>query len=100
MSAAGDRREDVVGVKFLLHLLLPRNFAGSGVALPLELASGPFQTLYYCGPAAPKDVVILGTGDGGWSYWEERVAKHLAERGYAVGGWDCRSNERDRRKLR
>jgi phosphatidylglycerol lysyltransferase len=80
----------VVGVKFLLHLLLPRNFAGGGVPLPLELASGPFQTLYYCGPAAPKGVVILGTGDGGWSYWEERVAKHLAERGYAVGGWDCR----------
>jgi phosphatidylglycerol lysyltransferase len=80
----------VVGVKFLLHLLLPRNFAGSGVPLPIELASGPFQTLYYCGPAAPKGVVILGTGDGGWSYWEERVATHLAERGYAVGGWDCR----------
>ncbi len=77
-------------VKFVLHLLLPRNFAGSGVKLPLPLNGGPFNVLYYCGEQAPRGVVIVGSGDGGWSYWEENVAKHLAERGYAVGGWDCR----------
>ena len=76
--------------KFVLHLLLPRNFAGTGEKLPLRLESGPFETLYYCGGAEPKGVVILGTGDGGWSYWEENTALHLVGQGYAVGGWDCR----------
>ena len=77
-------------VKFILHLLLPRNYAGSGETLPLKLESGDFSTLYYSGTEAPLGIVIVGTGDGGWSYWEERVAKHLAGKNYAVGGWDCR----------
>lgn len=76
--------------KFLLHLLLPRNFAATGEMLQLPLAGGPFQVPYYCGPQAPKGIIILGTGDGGWSYWEENTATYLAKNGYAVGGWDCR----------
>jgi pimeloyl-ACP methyl ester carboxylesterase len=76
--------------KFILHLVLPRNFAGTGESLQLALADGAFQTSYYCGPESPKGIVILGTGDGGWSYWEENTAKHLSAMGYAVGGWDCR----------
>jgi hypothetical protein len=75
---------------FVLHLLLPRNFAGTGEKLPLSLGTGPFETLYYCGPDVPKGIVILGTGDGGWSYWEENTALHLIAQGFAVGGWDCR----------
>lgn len=80
----------VPGVMFLRHLLLPRNFAGRGERLRLDLAGTPFDILYYGGKKAPKGIVVLGTGDGGWSYWEENTAKHLAERGYAVAGWDCR----------
>ncbi len=80
----------VLLTKFILHLVLPRNFAATGESLPLALASGSFQTSYYCGPQSPKGIVILGTGDGGWSYWEENTAKHLSAMGYAVGGWDCR----------
>ena len=77
-------------VKFVLHLVLPRNVPASGEMLPLALAGGPFQTAYFCGEDRPKGIVILGTGDGGWSYWEENTARHLAAKGYAVGGWDCR----------
>ena len=77
-------------VKFIMHLVLPRNFTGSGETLALELPHGRFQTLYYNQTAKPLGIVILGTGDGGWSYWEENTAKHLMEKGYAVGGWDCR----------
>ncbi len=80
----------VLLTKFILHLVLPRNFAATGEMLPLDLAGGPFQTSYYCGPKLSKGIVILGTGDGGWSYWEENTAKHLSSKGYAVGGWDCR----------
>ena len=77
-------------VKFTMHLVLPRNFRGTGEILPLVLPHGKFQTLYYNRGATPKGVVIVGTGDGGWSYWEEKVSRHLSEKGYAVGGWDCR----------
>jgi len=77
-------------VWFLLHLLLPRRFVASGVMVRLELAGGPLDMPYYCGPNEPRGIVILGTGDGGWSYWEENTAKHLEAEGIAVGGWDCR----------
>ena len=77
-------------VKFIMHLVLPRDFTGSGETLSLELPHGRFQTLYYNQTAKPLGIVILGTGDGGWSYWEEKVAKHLVVKGYAVGSWDCR----------
>lgn len=77
-------------VKFILHLVLPRNFRGSGEPLAITLPHGTFQVLYYNTREKPRGIVILGTGDGGWSYWEENTAQHLANQGYAVGGWDCR----------
>ncbi|MDB6136228.1 MAG: hypothetical protein JWM59_4471 [Verrucomicrobiales bacterium] len=77
-------------VRFILHLVLPRNFKGSGEPLAITLPHGTFQVLYYNTREKPKGIVILGTGDGGWSYWEENTAQHLAKQGYAVGGWDCR----------
>lgn len=80
----------VLAIKFILHLVLPRDFAATGEMLPLPLAGGPFQVPYYCGPQPPQGIIIFATGDGGWSYWEENTAKHLAAKGYAVGGWDCR----------
>lgn len=80
----------VLLVKFIMHLVLPRNFRGSGEILPIELPHGHYQTLYYNETDEPRGIVILGTGDGGWSYWEEKVARHLVAKGYAVGGWDCR----------
>lgn len=78
-------------VKFITHIVLPRNFRGSGEILPIDLPHGRYQTLYYNGTSPPRGIVILGTGDGGWSYWEENVARHLVKKGYAVGGWDCRA---------
>ncbi len=77
-------------IKFILHLLLPRNVAASGEMLKLELAGGPFEVPCFCKAQKPRGIIILGTGDGGWSYWEENTAKHLMDNGYAVGGWDCR----------
>lgn len=77
-------------IKFLLHLLLPRNFNAGGEVVTLPLQGGPQNMPFYCQTETPKGLIILGTGDGGWSYWEENVAQHLAKAGYAVGGWDCR----------
>ena len=76
--------------KFVLHLLLPRDVRSSGEMLSLSLEGGAFEVPYFCGTQRPQGIVILGTGDGGWSYWEENTAKHLVTKGYAVGGWDCR----------
>lgn len=80
----------VFAVWYIQHMLLPRNFAGAGEKLPLELSSGPFFTLYYCGEEQPRGMVVLGTGSGGWSQWEEKTAQHLISRGLAVVSWDCR----------
>jgi phosphatidylglycerol lysyltransferase len=77
-------------VKFIMHLVLPRNFKATGEGLPLKLPHGKFETLYYNASDEPLGVVIIGTGDGGWSYWEENVAQYLMAKGYAVGSWDCR----------
>lgn len=76
---------------FIWHLLAPRGYASkTAEVLPLQLSSGAFQILYY-EAANPKGVLIVATGDGGWSnQWEEPTARHAAAAGYAVGGWDCR----------
>lgn len=76
---------------FLHHVFMPRNFSSkTAEVLPLRLSSGPFETLYYAADH-PKGILIVATGDGGWSsQWEEPVARHAAAAGFAVGGWDCR----------
>lgn len=76
---------------FMTHVFMPRGYtSATAEPLPLALTTGPFQTTYY--PAShPKGILIVATGDGGWSQqWEEPVARHAAAVGYAVGGWDCR----------
>ena len=77
---------------FLYHLMMPRGFSSTTAeTLPLQLSSGPFQTQYYTA-RSPRGVLIVATGDGGWSnQWEEPLAIAAAAAGYAVGGWDCRS---------
>ncbi|MGC4071679.1 MAG: alpha/beta fold hydrolase [Nibricoccus sp.] len=57
--------------------------------IPLEsvvLSRGAYQARVRI-PAAgtARAIVILGSGDGGWSYWEERVAKHLGRTCAVVG---------------
>jgi hypothetical protein len=76
---------------FLYHLMMPRGFhSTTAEILPLQLSSGPFQTSYY-EAKSPRGVLIVATGDGGWSnQWEEPLALNAAAAGYAVGGWDCR----------
>lgn len=78
-------------VWFLWHLIMPRNYSSkTAEVLPLQLSSGPFETAYYAAKH-PKGILIVATGDGGWSrQWEEPVALHAAVAGFAVGGWDCR----------
>ncbi len=56
----------------------------------VALARGEYKARFYTPAkgAAPRALVIFGSGDGGWSYWEERVCRHLAEKGVASAGID------------
>jgi len=76
---------------FIWHLLMPRDYSSKKAeVLLLHLSTGAFQTTYYAA-ANPRGILIVATGDGGWSgQWEEPIALHAAAAGYAVGGWDCR----------
>ena len=87
-SAAGIIVGGVVAI--VLHMMRPHYVQASGKLLLLPLTGGNLEMPFFCNRPNPRGIVILGTGDGGWSYWEENTAKHLASKGYAVGGWDCR----------
>jgi phosphatidylglycerol lysyltransferase len=56
----------------------------------VRLERGDYAARFYLPTAAHsvRALVVLGSGDGGWSYWEERVAQHLAKRHVAVVGVD------------
>ena len=80
----------VVGLRFVLHLLLPRNFPGSEQSITLEFEGGPLVCRFYDTQQPQNGIAVVATGDGGWSYWEDNTANSLAANGYIVIGWDCR----------
>jgi pimeloyl-ACP methyl ester carboxylesterase len=77
-------------IRFLMWRVSPKVFPKSKTAVTLSLSSGPFECRYYEAKEPINGIVVLGTGDGGWSYWEENTAKSLSRHGYYVIGWDCR----------
>lgn len=54
----------------------------------VELSRGLYEARFYAPCGEVQGAVVLGSGDGGWSYWEEKVAWHLAKKGWAVAGVD------------
>ncbi len=60
-------------------------------ALTLARGLGGVRFFLPAGDARSRAGVIFGSGDGGWSYWEERVCRHLRKRGFAVAGIDFRA---------
>jgi pimeloyl-ACP methyl ester carboxylesterase len=59
----------------------------------LALARGPNGVRFFLPDSAVpiRAGVLFGSGDGGWSSWEERVCRHLLGRGFAVAGIDFRA---------
>jgi phosphatidylglycerol lysyltransferase len=56
---------------------------------PLKLHRGTFDVVWTQPVNVPvRGYFVLGSGDGGWSYWEQRAVEHLAKRGWAVAGVD------------
>jgi alpha-beta hydrolase superfamily lysophospholipase len=80
--------------KFVWHRLRPRQFEITGQTATLHLKGGTLECPVFkavsTGHRTALGIVVLGTGDGGWSYWENNTALALSEHGYHVIGWDCR----------
>ncbi len=57
----------------------------------LSTKRGDFSIQVFEPAGEAKGLVVFGTGDGGWSYFEDRIARALAHCGYGVVGWDCRA---------
>lgn len=76
---------------FIYHVVMPRGFASKVTeVLPIRLSTGDFQVLYRSAEN-PRGILVVASGDGGWSnQWEEPMAVHASEAGYVVAGWDCR----------
>ena len=63
----------------------------SGKIVHLKLQRGMFPVRCYEPQSKPLALIVFGSGDGGWSDWEERACRSLAMAGFRVIGWDCRS---------
>jgi len=79
---------------FAHHMFMPRAYTSkSAEVLPLALTTGAFQTTYYAAKN-PQGVLIIATGDGGWSnQWEEPLALHAASSRnltWRSNGWTTR----------
>lgn len=55
----------------------------------LATPRGGFVLQMFRPAGPPTGLVVFGSGDGGWSYFEDAIAGALAKDGFAVIGWDC-----------
>ncbi|MCX6936707.1 MAG: hypothetical protein NTU80_02230 [Verrucomicrobia bacterium] len=78
----------VLGVLALSSML--RADPGDQPTTRIALLREAYEARFYAPPAetALRGLIVFGSGDGGWSYWEERISRHLATRGFAVAGVD------------
>lgn len=57
----------------------------------IQLLHGPAKIrLYEPDQIPPRAILIFGSGDGGWSPWEDSVARWLRDQGVFVTGFDLR----------
>lgn len=72
-----------------LQLAAPNGSAGKNVKILLE--RGPFSVLdFKPEQPRPKAVILFGTGDGGWSGFEEAICRTLQMHGYEAVGIDSK----------
>jgi pimeloyl-ACP methyl ester carboxylesterase len=71
-----------------LQLAAPNGSTGQTISMPLT--RGPFTVLDFPPQVKkePRAIILFGTGDGGWSQFEEAICKTLQVRGYEVVGID------------
>jgi phosphatidylglycerol lysyltransferase len=59
-------------------------------AITESLERGDFATYHYVPNSTPRALILFGSGDGGWGYFENRACGYLRDRGYYVIGIDFR----------
>ena len=60
-----------------------------GQEVEMHLTRGPFTVYDFVPKKGPtRALIIFGSGDGGWSGWEETVSQTLSKHGYQVIGID------------
>jgi phosphatidylglycerol lysyltransferase len=59
-------------------------------AITIPLRRGAFPTYHFVPAGSPKAIIILGSGDGGWSPIENRVCSFLQQSGFYTVGIDFR----------
>lgn len=64
--------------------------AGWPPVLPVELQHRPASVRLYPAEGEVRGLLVFGSGDGGWSYWENRLSRWYSEDGFAVAGLDLR----------
>jgi phosphatidylglycerol lysyltransferase len=63
----------------------------SGKVVTIQLARGPFSVLVFAPRhKKPKAVILFGSGDGGWSGFEEAICRTLQADGYEAVGIDSK----------
>ena len=75
------------------HDVIPVDQPGRAT-VTLILTRGPFYIFHYVPAdptfaAHPKAVLVFGSGDGGFTGWEDRVCRALQAHGCEVIGFDC-----------
>jgi hypothetical protein len=61
-----------------------------GIPVIVHLSRGDFTVFDFPAQiASPRALVLFGSGDGGWSGFEESICQTLQAQGYAVVGIDC-----------
>ncbi len=64
-------------------------FQSGGRVLTLQLSQGPFPVFVFPSRQTPtKAIIIFGSGDGGWSTFEESIGRACQEHGYELIGID------------
>lgn len=65
----------------------------TGKTVQVQLARGPFTVLDFAPTAKkePRAIIVFGSGDGGWTPFEEAICKMLQLRGYEAIGIDFTS---------
>ena len=57
--------------------------------ITLSLKRGPFRTYHFVPTGDARALLVFGSGDGGWGYFENRVCAFLAIQGIYTVGIDC-----------
>jgi len=74
-------------IKEYAWLIFP--FQSTGKAVTVDLQRGHFTVYEFpARDSPPRALILFGSGDGGWTAWEESVAHALQAQGYTVVGID------------